>query len=242
MSTTYLTQLIEHLTELQEKRSDHLHTISKAVAHRLELGGIIQLFGSGHSSLLAQEPYYRAGGLVPVKPVLVDALMLHNGGLQASEKERDPSFGETFVGDLDIQKEDVVIVISTSGRNPVPVDVALEAKRRGALTIGLQSLAYQGTQPSRHPSGKRLEHVVDDVIDTAVPIGDAILEAEDIDQPFGPSSTVVGAALIHDVFTRVILEMKRRGNPPPIFKSGNVEGASDHNDQLIAAYRDRIDY
>ncbi|MCD5325881.1 MULTISPECIES: sugar isomerase domain-containing protein [Pontibacillus] len=239
---SYLKQLIDNLSYIEEKDRDHLLHLAGQIADRLERGGIIQLFGSGHSSLLAQEPYYRAGGLVPVKPVLVDELLLHNGALQSSERERDPAFGDTFIKDLDIREEDVVIVISTSGRNPVPIEVTLEANRRGAFTIGLQSLSYQETQSSRHESGKRLEEVVDAVLDTRVPVGDAILQEEGIDQPFGPTSTAVGAALIHEVFTRVVVEMKKRGNTPPIFKSGNVEGASDHNERLIEVYRERIDF
>ncbi|WP_017381394.1 sugar isomerase domain-containing protein [Paenisporosarcina sp. TG-14] len=222
---------------LEDKQA--VKRIADEMTKRLSSGGIIQLFGCGHSHLIAQEPYYRSGGLVPVCPIFVEPLMLHDGAIESSKNEKDPDFIHSFVGQLDIRPEDTVIVISTSGRNPVPIEVAMKAKEREAYTISIQSLCYSGEKShSKHISGKRLEDVVDDVLNTHVPIGDGLLETNGL--LYAPASSVIGNTLLHATFTSVIEKMIENGLEPPIFKSGNVDGSTEHNEQLVQKYKERI--
>ena len=140
----------------------------------------------------------------------------------------------------DFRPEDVVFVLSTSGRNPVPIDFALAARSKGATVIGLTSLAYANSQPSRHSSGRHLHDSVDLVIDNHAVAGDAVLSAENIKVPFGPTSTVVGAAILNAIFAEAIQEMAGNGFEPPVFLSGNIDGADSHNNGLIEKYHGRI--
>jgi len=223
----------------EEQRS--VEIIAAEMTKRLSLGGIVQLFGSGHSHLIAEESFFRAGGLVPVRPIIVESLMLHNGATQASENEKDPEFTQTFAGQLDIHPEDVIIIISTSGRNVVPIDIAHIAKESGAYVVSLQSLYYNASeQPSKHHSGNRLEDVAEDVLNTHVPVGDGLLLAGEM--PYAPASGVIGNMLIHATFSRVIGIMIESGIEPPIFKSANLDGSSTHNEQMIAIYGKRIKF
>ncbi|WP_079525506.1 sugar isomerase domain-containing protein [Halobacillus hunanensis] len=238
----YLLKAAEQLRNLELSTTGQLTTVSQAMAEQLKQEGIIHLFGCGHSSLIAQEPYYRAGGLVPVRPIMIESLMLHEGALQSSVNEKTVNYVNDVLAGEDIRERDVLIVISTSGRNPAPIDAAMFGRERGAYVIGLMSREYTQSQPSRHPSGKRLEDVVNAVIDTQVPVGDAILKEEGIAHAFAPSSSVIGTALLQDLFAKTIVSLKELGEDPPIFLSGNVDGSEQHNQSLVEKYKDRIQF
>jgi uncharacterized phosphosugar-binding protein len=227
--------------ELVEKtEKGKMQKVAEKVAEVIQKGGIIQLFGCGHSHLLTEEVFYRAGGLVPIKPIFVEPLMLHEGALRSSQLERQNDYAAEFLHKQDIRPEDLVFVLSTSGRNPVPVDVALFAKEKGAFVVGITSLEYSKSQPSRHKSGRHLYNSVDVVIDNHSSRGDAALSYEKVMEPFGATSTVTGAVILNAVLAEAIKIMADNGFQPPVFLSGNIDGADDHNHQLIEKYRGRI--
>lgn len=234
---TYFQQVNRYLTMVAQQESNQLMHIAKQIVKRLTKGGIIQLFGSGHSMLLAQECYYRAGGLVPVKPIHIESLMLHQGARQSSQNEKKQAFLTTYKDQLQFDDQDVCIIISTSANNPVPIDMAIYAKEAGALTISLQSLEYQH-QPSRHPSGKRLEQVVDEVLNTHVPLGDGVLTVDQLQ--YAPVSTVLGATLLNALFAQIIELMHAQGASVPVFGSSNL--GETNNDALIDQYGQRIHF
>ncbi|WP_341302592.1 SIS domain-containing protein [Lysinibacillus sp. FSL H8-0500] len=235
--TTYFQQVNHYITMIAQQESEQITHIAQQIVKRLAHGGIIQLFGSGHSMLLAQEGYYRAGGLVPVKPIHIESLMLHHGARQSSQNEKTADFLAAYKNELQFDAQDVCIIISTSASNPVPIDMAVYAKEAGALTISLQSLAYQH-QPSRHPSGKRLEHIVDAVLNTHVPVGDGILSIDQLQ--YAPVSTVLGATILQALFAEIIELMHKQDASLPVFGSSNV-GKTD-NDVLIEQYGRRIHF
>jgi uncharacterized phosphosugar-binding protein len=240
MLTAYFDKAREKLQLVEEHETGRMAEAARKVAKAIQNGGIIQLFGCGHSHILAEEVFYRAGGLVPIKPIFIEPLMLHEGAVRSSQLERRNDYAEELLPEQDIQPEDVVFVLSTSGRNPVPVDFALAAREKGAFTIGLTSLQYANSQASRHRSGKHLHDAVDLVIDNHSVTGDAVLRAENVKVPFGPTSTVVGAAILNAIFAEAIRLMADDGFEPPVFLSGNIDGADDHNNRLIEKYRERI--
>lgn len=240
MLSTYFEQAKERLELVEKSETENMLKAARKVAETIQNGGIIQLFGCGHSHILTEEVFYRAGGLVPMKPILIEPLMLHEGALRSSQFERKNDYATGFLTEQDFRPGDVVFVLSTSGRNPVPVDVAQYAREKGAFVIGLTSLEYSQSQPSRHTSGKHLYNSVDLVIDNHSVTGDAILSYEKVKVPFGPTSTVVGAAILNAVFAEAIKLMADGGFEPPIFLSGNIDGADDHNNRLVEKYRERI--
>ncbi|MDQ0339341.1 putative phosphosugar-binding protein [Caldalkalibacillus uzonensis] len=240
MMQQYIKRIKALIAELEQGQKVNMRKAAEKVAEGLAKGGIIQLFGAGHSHLLAEEVFYRAGGLVPVKPIFEERLMLHQGAVRSSRLEKQCGYADTFIQDQDIREHDVVFVISTSGRNPVPIDVALAAKEKRAYVIGITSLTYSRSQPSRHPSGQRLYEVVDLTIDNLSVKGDAILTHEKLSAPFGPSSTVMGAIILNSVFAEAIHLLLEQGIEPPVFLSGNLDGAEAHNQALIEKYRERI--
>ncbi|WP_066309488.1 SIS domain-containing protein [Bacillus sp. FJAT-29814] len=240
MLTKYFEKAKEKIELVEKNESGKLREAAEKVAEAIQAGGIIQLFGCGHSHILTEEVCYRAGGLVPINPILYEPLMLHEGALRSSELERQNGLAQEFMKDQDIRKEDVMFVISTSGRNPVPVDVAQEAKAKGAFVIGITSMEYSQSQPSRHDSGKHLYNSVDLVIDNYSAKGDASLTYEKVSVPFGPTSTVVGAVILNAILAEAVKIMADKGFEPPIFLSGNIDGADEHNRRLVEKYQGRI--
>ncbi|MFT4413756.1 SIS domain-containing protein [Fredinandcohnia humi] len=240
MLTQFFDKVKERLEIVENTEKENLRQAAEKVAEAIQNGGIIQLFGCGHSHILTEEVFYRAGGLVPIKPIFIEPLMLHEGALRSSELERKNDYVGEFLADQEIQPHDVVFVLSTSGRNPVPVDVANHAKAKGAHVIGITSLEYSQSQPSRHKSGKHLYNSVDLVIDNHSVKGDAILSYEKVPVPFGPTSTVVGAVVLNAIFAEAIKIMADNGFEPPVFLSGNIDGADQHNQEIIKKYQPRI--
>lgn len=231
--------LLEHV-KINEKKP--MKQVSKKIALTIQQGGIIHLFGCGHSHILTEEVYYRAGGLVPVQPILHEPLMLHKSAVKSSELEKENDYAETFMVHHDIREQDMVFVISTSGRNPVPVDVACIAKEKGAYVVGITSIEYAKSETSRHKSGNYLFEVVDIVINNHAPVGDALLSHENVLVNFTPSSTVVGSAILNGIFADAIVNMAENGFQPPVLLSGNIKGADVHNSALIKKYSDRIKF
>jgi uncharacterized phosphosugar-binding protein len=240
MIFTYFEKIQEKLHMVQREEADKMAILAQRISSCIQQDGIIHLFGCGHSHILSEEVFYRAGGLVPINPILIGPLMLHEGAVRSSQLEKSEGYASEFMSGQDIQPHDVMIVISTSGKNPVPIDVALHAKENGAYVASISSFDYVEKETSRHPSGKFLSEVVDLAVNNHSVLGDALMTDERVAVPFSPSSTVIGAAILNSIMAGAIEHMAERGFEPPIFISGNVNGAGDHNERLIEKYRGRI--
>ena len=240
MLTAYFEKIQEQLQKIEASEKENMAQAARKVAEAIKQGSIVHLFGCGHSHILTEEVFFRAGGLVPINPILIEPLMLHEGAVQSSQLERQPDYAASFLAEQDFRPGDILIVLSTSGRNPVPVDVASHARGKGVFVIGLTSLDYSRSQASRHSSGKHLYNSVDLVIDNHSVAGDAVLSYDKVKVPFGPTSTVVGAAILNALFAEAITRMADAGFEPPVFLSGNIDGSDDHNHRLVEKYRERI--
>jgi len=240
MLTNYFEKIQGKLQLVLEQEKKSMEAAAENIANTIQSSGIIHLFGCGHSHILTEEMFYRAGGLVPVKPILIEELMLHKGAVRSSYLERQHDYAEKFMNNQDIQPQDLVIIISTSGVNPVPIDVALHTKKLGAYTIGMSSFSYLEGKASRHKSGKYLSEVVDLALNNHATIGDASLSYPNAPTPFGPTSTVIGATMLNAIFAEAIKIMVNNGFEAPVFLSGNIDGADEHNQRLIKKYSDRI--
>lgn len=236
----YFNQIKKYVNKVEEKESGTLERAANIIAQQISRGGILYLFGCGHSHLLAEEVFYRAGGLAPIYPILVEDVMLHRGAMRSSYLERQGDWIQEHLQKVDIGEQDICIVISTSGVNPVPIDVAQFAKNRGAFTIGLTSTQYSQKGVSRHRSGLRLAQVVDLVIDNHVPPGDAVLQYERVPVSFGPISTIIGVTILHAILSQVTVILGCMDKEVPVFQSGNLPGTDQHNKKLVQMYLERI--
>ncbi len=221
------------------EQEDVLEAAAEKIADSLMGGGMLYTFGTGHAHLLAEEIFYRAGGLVRVCPMLDERLMLHVSASRSSQWERTAGLGEELMEKYPAGAGDVVLLISNSGRNTVPVEVARLARERGAVTIALTSLAHSGRVTPRNPWGQRLFEVCDLVLDNMGVPGDACVPLPD-GRFVSPTSTAVGSALLQAMAARVEEIAREKGNPVETFISSNVDGGDEWNERLIEKYRDRI--
>ena len=220
------------LQQIAEDEMSKISRIAGSAAKSIMDGGIIHIFGSGHSAIPAQELYIRAGSLTNVRPVSLERIL--------DLFERIEGVGSTLMRGFDGRPGEVLIVISNSGVNPLPIEVALEGKRRGLFTVGITSFSHSNQVAPKHSSGKRLADVVDIAIDTHVPYGDAGLTIEGIDSKVCPLSNVAGVAIVHAIAAETIEQIIAQGGSPPVRISRNIPGGVEHNRQYQERYGDRI--
>lgn len=236
----YLQAARATLDAIAEQQLNAIHTAAAWLADTVSQGGLLFITGSGHSHMIAEEVFYRAGGLIAVNPILDPALMLHEAAVRSSTLERLEGLAEIHLQDAGLSNEDILVVVSNSGRNAYPIEAALTGRRMGCKVIALTSLQHSQQVPSRHSSGKRLFELADLVLDTCVGYGDAAIELPQLGVKVGPLSTVAGAAIINAVMAQATQMMAERGHKPEVFVSANLaeEGQAPSIDW--AYWRQRI--
>jgi uncharacterized phosphosugar-binding protein len=237
-------EYLQHCRETVEKLSiTQLPAIDAAadiIAERVAAGGIVFTFGTGHSHELAEEVAYRAGSVVPVSPILEPSLTGSTEVGKSEFLERLTGFAPHILNYHNVRPEDVLIIISNSGRNAAVVDMAMEAHSRGIPVVALTSLDYSRQVSSRDASGKKLYELADVVIDNCAPFGDAVVKLEGVPQPVGPLSTVGGAAVMHAIMVGVAERLVGKMDPVPVFWSGNLDGVTEKNYKMMDPYRARV--
>lgn len=243
MKTDYLSQTIRLLQETQTRLVPQMEQAAQWIADAITEDHLIWVFGASHAGILAEELFYRAGGLACVSPLFVPGMtcQVRPVTLTSTLERRDGLAADT-VREARIEPGDVLIIHSVSGRNAAPVEVALVGKERGAKTIGLTSLAYSQSVTARSATGKRLFEVVDLVLDNGAPEGDALVDLQGFAQRVSPVSTVLGAAILNAVMAEACALLLERGIQPPVFLSANLEGGDAHNARLLDRYRGRVLY
>lgn len=239
-SQIYLTTAHSILSRID---AESVQRAAGLIAESIGAGGIVHLFGSGHSSLLTQEVFYRAGGLMAINPVLDPRLGFERGAVESTEFERSLEGAEELAERAGFQAGDAGIVISNSGRNALPIEMALRMGQAGMKVIALTNLEQSRSTESLHPSGKRLFEVADAILDNHCPHGDAAVTISGIPHAIGPLSTVVGAAILHSVLLEAAAALIRKGISPGVLASANVGNVTtDSMRQLLSAYAGRIRY
>lgn len=213
------------------------------VARALEQGGVVHAFGTGHSHMIAEEAFFRAGGLPGVNPILDSRLIFLEGALESTAAERDPGTARRLIEKEDVRPSDAAIVISNSGRNAAPVEMALEMKARGVKTIAITNIRQSQAAPARHASGKRLFEIVDVAVDTCAPPGDAMMQIPGVTYPMGASSTVAGSAIVQSIFLEAAAELVRGGRPVRNLPSANSVGVDPGDlEEILRPYAARVRY
>ena len=240
---SYLDAIIQLLQQVRETQSEAIERAAQVIAAAIQADHLVYAFGPTHASILAQELFYRAGGLVPVNPILPPGLTTDvRPATLTSKLERMPGFGAQIISECPIEEGDVLIVHSVSGRNAAAVEVAQGARKRGAFVIAVTSLAYSRATQPRQAGMQRLFEAADLVLDNLAPIGDALIELPGQPQKVGPSSTVTGAAIVNAVVVRTAELLLERTGDMPVFMSANLDGGDEHNQRWLEHYKGRLTY
>jgi uncharacterized phosphosugar-binding protein len=237
----YLAEAGRALERLSQHQGLSIAAAAAAIANALEAEGVLHVFGCGHSHLLAEEAFFRAGGLAAVNPILDPRLMFLEGALASTHAEREPGYAARVLEREDVRAVDAAIVASNSGRNAVPIEMALELRARGVTVIAITSLAHSQAVAARHASGRRLFEIADIVVDTGIAAGDAAITLPGSALKMGPLSTVVGAALVHAIVIEAAALLLQRGHEPPVLPSANLDTTSQEDlEGVLSRYAGRI--
>ena len=238
--TRYFKKLKPIIEQALKTQNKNLEIAANYIAATIKNDGLIYVFGSGHSHMIGEELFYRAGGLANVSPILIEPLMFHQGGITSSRLEHKHNFVTPYLKRVKISKKDTLIVISNSGRNEAPIDVALWAKKVKTKVITICSINYAKKMPTTHPGKKYLFEVADVNLDNHLPVGDAILSNKQLEVNYAPASTLINMVLIHSLFELAIDKSLKLGINPPVYKSANVNGGNEYNAKLFKKYNKRI--
>lgn len=236
VSKDYLKIVREKLDEVIDQELPNIDKAADLIAKSCINGGRFFIFGTGHSHMLAEELYLRAGGLAIVRAILPPEMMLHEAPNKSTLLERVEGYAEAMLELYDVNEKDVMVVISNSGRNAAPVGMCLGSKERGASVICVTSLSHSKNSTSRAKSGKKMYEIADVVIDNHAAQGDAAITIDGLDTPTGATSNTIGIAIMQALACESIDKMIKSGYTPPVFKSSNVDEGDAFNLKLFQDY------
>lgn len=235
----YAQIVTDAIAQISTQQRAAISQAARMVSDVLAQDGLIYVFGCGHSHILAEETFYRAGGLACVAPILYPPVMLHEGAAESSRLEKQPGLAAQILEGYSLTKKDMLFCLSTSDANAVPVELAQAVHDRGIPTVAICSGAYT-QDPPRAPSGKHLHEVADLWLDNLAPHGDATLEIPGSPVRMTPLSTITGAFLLNTVLAQGTELAIRQGVEVPIYLSSNIPGGSEFNQDLIRRYQSRV--
>ncbi|BAC71568.1 hypothetical protein AQJ43_05345 [Streptomyces avermitilis] len=244
LAEQFLDAAIGLLQRVRDEDAEPIAAAGTLIADTVADGGRLFAFGAGHSSLAAQDLVYRAGGLALMNLLAVPGVVGVDvmPATLGSALERVDGLASAVLDSSPVRSGDVLVIISLSGRNALPVEMSMNARALGVKVIGVTSVAYASQTRSRHVSGTYLKDHCDIVLDSRIAVGDAELTLDTIEAPFAPASTVVTTALLQAVMATAAGTLADRGIEPPLLRSGNVDGGHDWNDRVMREYGDRIFY
>lgn len=237
----YLEQCRE-VSQTVERQYDSIQKAADWFAHSILQGRMVHCFGSGHSRILIEEMWPRYGSFPGFNPIVELSLTFHNlvvganGQRQAMFLENVPGLAERILRNYDLSTDDAALVVSSSGCNIVPIEMARLFQERGLRVVSVISLAHSRASSSKHPAGLKLQDCSDLVLDTGAPSGDAMVKIEGLDTPVSPGSTVGGCLLINGIKAEVAQRLTQAGQPPKVLSGASVVGAEKAKALFESAY------
>lgn len=236
----FFTNITNILHQVVEEEDENIIQAANIIKESIKNDGVLHVFGCGHSQMYAMELFYRAGGLVPVNAILSPPLSLAPSAPLSTFSERQEGLAKIILDGENVQQQDVMLIVSTSGRNAVPIEMAIEAKKKGLQIIALTSLSFSKEVESRYKNGEKLYQLADIVLDNHGEPGDAIMETPGLKSKFGSTSSIIGFTILQSIVVQVIENLAKDGVEPPIYVSSNLDKGDQINKRFIEKYRNRI--
>lgn len=236
----YLERSVALIQRLVATQLPAIERAGDLVAGAIAADGLVHVFGAGHSHILAEELFYRSGGLAAVNPILREELMLHQSARGATRRERESGLGAEIFGSLAAAPGDVLIVASNSGGSVVTAELAEAAREAGIPVIAIFSFSHANSSASLKGAGSPLERIADVTIDNCGVAGDAAVCVDGVPARVGPTSTIAGAAIVNAIAIRAVALAAAAGEDPGIFASSNIAGGDAQNRALFERYGPRV--
>ena len=217
------------LLDRVDEQAETIDQVADVCADAIAAGGLVHLFGTGHSRIPVEEMFPRYGSYPGFNPIVELSMTFHtqvvgaNGQRQAMFIERTPGLAEAILANFDLRPSDVMIVFSASGRSAVPIEMALGARARGLTVIAVTSVAQSLASAPAHEAGRLLD-VADIVLDLGTPAGDALVQLEGLETPVAPGSTLAAVALVNEIKAQTAARLVDRGAMPPVLTSAAIIG------------------
>lgn len=242
----YRDRITEVLNKIWTTQSGNIEKVSAVMADCIARGGLVHLFGSGHSVLPVQDMFPRYGAYPGFRPMMDMRLMWTNVISSGGAKgllwlERREGYAQVLFENEPIKSGDVMMVFSHGGLNAAGIEVLQEAKKRGLTTVAVTSMDNYKKRESTHSSGKKLADVADYVIDNCMPAEDALVSIKGWKAPVAAGSTVATVTIAMAIIAQVASELAAKGKTPPVFVSPNVPGIpADNNNQVYEQYEQSL--
>ncbi len=245
MNNTPTLEYLHHCRRLLEGVAKQETAIQQAAdwfADTILAGRMVHVFGSGHSRIMVEEMWPRYGSFPGFNPIVELSLSFHNlvvgcnGQRQAMFLENVSGLAARILRNFDLSPTDTALIISSSGCNVVPIEMAEEFQKRGVRVVSIISTRHSEASTSKRTDGKKLQDFSDLVLDTGAPVGDAMVKIEGLDTAVAPGSTVGGCLLVNSIKAEVALRLTRAGQPPKVLSGAAVVGAERAVALFEAAY------
>jgi uncharacterized phosphosugar-binding protein len=232
----YMNRITEILQQVYETNKDSIKMLAEKFAENIMADKLIHTFGTGHSHMLGIELFARAGGLGNVDAMLDPDTLTAFGAVRSSLLEKTNGLSDIIYDNYKIEKGDIMIITSNSGRNPMPIEMAMRCKKEGIYVVAITSLKQSSAMTSRHPSGKRLFELADCVLDNCTPSGDGCLNINGY--VTGALSSIASMFLVNTITSEALKIVTAKGFKPYVFQSQNVDGFD--NDAIYRHFEGRI--
>ena len=247
MENNYVMTYYQKVQDIQQavitQEAETIEKVGKLFAETIAGGNTIYAFGASHAGILAEELFYRTGGLALINPMFNPTLMLNTRPVTTtSQMERLGGFGKTIFESYPTKAGDTILIHSVSGRNSVSIDLALAAKEKGLNIVVITNLEYSKGVTSRHSSGKKLYQLGDYVINNHGEFEDSCVQVAGVKQKVAATSSVVGCMIVNMILVSTVANLLEKGINPPVFHSANVDGGDEFNATIFEKYKDRIHY
>lgn len=243
----YFDKMKDAIVKIEETQQDSILRTAKLMADAIEKDRLIYVFGGGgHTCLVMQELFWRAGGLANLCPMIDFSIHPATPAYMYLGHERMHGVGDHIVQYYGVSQGDLVLVFHSYGFNPPTIDCALESKRVGAQVVGISSGDWREKYPKdfaiRHNSGKHLFDIADVCIDDQVPFGDTVIEVEGLAKPISGISSILDFYVAHRLEMECVKECMSRGVTPPVWSSANVPGGDEYNASMRKKYNPRVKF
>ncbi len=235
-------QKCHHILTAIERQEPAIRQAAKWFSETILTGRMVHVFGSGHSRIMVEEMWPRYGSFPGFNPIVELSLTFHNpvvganGQRQAMFLENVPGLAERILRNFDLKPVDTALVVSSSGCNVVPIEMAEGFQQKGIKVVAIVSQAHLDASASKRPDGKKLTHFADLVLDTGAPIGDSMVYVPGLDTPVAPGSTVGGVLLVNCIKAEVAKLLTEAGQPPKVLTAGAIVGSERATELFEAAY------
>ena len=234
----FTSKIIDGIKLIDLEETNNIKSCAKIMFDAMIKGKVVHVFATGHSHMFAEELFYRAGGLVQINPILEPFLMQHEGAVRSTQFERLDGIAKIIFDSIDKEENEPFIIVSNSGINNVPVQMASYAKENNHPVISITSKKISETLKSRSTNGLHLYDVSDVVIDNHSPRGDGAIITEY--GPIGATSSIYNSYIAQRIVLEIISLYEEKGLTPPIYLSANNPGGDEHNKEIYNKYKKRI--